>query len=797
LFFSTRNLWIIFTSLLLINVVQGVRIKCDFSLLDEDYLCTVQELEITHKNDVVEGIDGNHESGMTDNDVVLFHAANQKINYMPAKLNLLFPSLQDIKIVKSGLKELFPEDFKNFPDLSSCDFSNNEIQFLDDDTLFSSNSEMDTLSFNRNRIKQIAENILEPLRELSSVSFRNNECLDAFWEEKEIKMAKKIFLEKCPLKFDFVPLTDELVEEKEEEKDEKKDEELNNEEDNEEETSELILEVNCSDDGSCFVDEQDIQNTEYSFNFGGFDVTRVKSLTFSGSNLNYLPSNIGQNFPNLEELSVIDASLTSLTKEIFQNLPNLKTLHLSGVQNFDLDTFEDLRSLKNLNLNTEVEDIEEAFWELYSLETIYLKVPRLKTKFFEVMKDLVDVEIDFYSTDFCEEALKIETNLIRNHQKLKRLKVNGKVLIEKKNDNDEESQVSCDFVDANEVALTCSFQSMTIDDPEITIEYHENNIQVYRLTFENNKEVSFLPKNIAQAFPNLREIIAKKSSLELSPETFKCLKLKVLDVSGLELESIDPEVFNLLALEKLDFSHNSVQGLNENTLINLPALQILDLSNNKLDSINQNVFESLQNLKVVDLQNNKNLPEIDKSVLFRNNPNFQYVLLTNQVDELQIPLRESNPTEVPRKPTQKTTQQPTQMLIERMENDSSTPFLIFERPVTKISKSKVDEYFEEGESYPKEITCDLDYSDWSNEESLYTCSIRNQIIDNLNDIIEFPQYAPYVQGISFDNNNKVVRLPKKIGLVFPNLIRFSAKATSLTTLRPETFMDLDKLQGKK
>jgi Leucine rich repeat len=86
----------------------------------------------------------------------------------------------------------------------------------------------------------------------------------------------------------------------------------------------------------------------------GFSIDSVQDQTVYGMifehnlEINYLPDNIHENFPNLTGLSAYDAGLKGISRTNFINMIYLKELHLSNnyLGKIYKDTFKDLVSLE-------------------------------------------------------------------------------------------------------------------------------------------------------------------------------------------------------------------------------------------------------------------------------------------------------------------------------------------------------------------------------------------------------------------------------------------------------------------
>lgn len=273
-----------------------------------------------------------------------------------------------------------------------------------------------------------------------------------------------------------------------------------------------------------------------------------------------------------------------------------------------------------------------------------------------------------------------------------------------------------------------------------------------------------------------------------------------------KLRYINPETFeNLNNLEELDLSDNEIEEFDESTFEKMKNLKILYLGNLKLNKVPVGIFENLRNLQNISLEGNQ-LQNIDRSI-FKENPKVQNIWLNNNK------IRTLNPKTfeglknleyldlrgndcIDQYFAENSLQDLNSELGRKCRQDNVVIEEATFRPDTKPSIPRKPKIVEKIQEKPKEIPCDLNYADWTNAngkpESLYTCTIKNQIIDNPGDFIKITPYSSYVQGIRFDNNKKMTELPL---INFPNLIKFSAKNTSLSSVNPEKFKDLEDLKG--
>lgn len=255
-------------------------------------------------------------------------------------------------------------------------------------------------------------------------------------------------------------------------------------------------------------------------------------------------------------------------------------------------------------------------------------------------------------------------------------------------------------------------------------------------------------------------------------------------MSGNEIEELNESVFEKLrGLKSLDLASNKLMKVPSNILQNLPNLQNVSLENNRIKVIDPNLFSTNTKLVNIWLNNNKIKDINPKS--FQNLIELEYLDLRGN-DCVDQYYSESSLQDLKSDLARKCLQQA--LVIKGVTF----------RPDTKPSISwKVKPKIEDSKSLPREVACDLYYVDWSEGETLFTCTIKNVEINSPDDLIESTPYAPYVQAISFKDNRNVSELPKNIGKIFPKIIKFSAKNTSLTSLNPNIFHGLNEVKGKK
>lgn len=156
-----------------INNFRNDIIRCDYFGGNEweQYFCLLE----LHNPDGIDfqTIEGDHQSGLTNNDVVLANAFYQNSRTIPSVICRQFPNLESMMIVSSGVEVIFTESFEhcrnleqlfinqnrlqtiwpfsfqNSPRLRILDLAYNEISFMHQSTFRGTAIEHLELSFNR------------------------------------------------------------------------------------------------------------------------------------------------------------------------------------------------------------------------------------------------------------------------------------------------------------------------------------------------------------------------------------------------------------------------------------------------------------------------------------------------------------------------------------------------------------------------------------------------------------------------------------------------------------------------
>lgn len=268
--------------------------------------------------------------------------------------------------------------------------------------------------------------------------------------------------------------------------------------------------------------------------------------------------------------------------------------------------------------------------------------------------------------------------------------------------------------------------------------------------------------------------MAKNNIKHIDSKSFNDLEnLKELDLTDNKIEEIDESIFeNLKRLERLYLGGNSLKRIPANIFRNLLNLQNVSLEGNQIRELEPNIFYFNLNIENIWLNNNK-IKNLDPNI-FSVLKKLEYVDLRGNECVNQYFEGES-------------IQRLGQELSHCLNNDVNADkkhFRLDTKP--SIRQNTID----------AEIICSLSYV--REVETLYTCSIENQVVKSpyIKIKVEPISHAPYVSMVRFDHNKVLTELPRNLGNSFPNLKKISARNTSLAAVDPEVFKNLNFLESK-
>lgn len=192
----------------MISLSAALDFKCEFvqkkfhDSTPEMYTCNALDLS-TEDDSYITEVTGKHADGKTNENVIQMHVINQNVEYFPGGLKEIFPNLEAIVIKNSTLKCIFHHDLVSFPKLKYVNLQDNQIEVLGP-KLFEGNSDLTEIYLERNRIKNIRDDLIDPLEHLTVIRLAENVCIEKDLEVTPVSMTdvKSQIIAKCPFSID-------------------------------------------------------------------------------------------------------------------------------------------------------------------------------------------------------------------------------------------------------------------------------------------------------------------------------------------------------------------------------------------------------------------------------------------------------------------------------------------------------------------------------------------------------------------------------------------------------------------
>lgn len=151
----------------------------------------------------------------------------------------------------------------------------------------------------------------------------------------------------------------------------------------------------------------------------------------------------------------------------------------------------------------------------------------------------------------------------------------------------------------------CFIEGQSVLSPDSTIKQYPVG-SAKGLYINSNKDIKFVPANIAAIFPNLISLQIYKCAITAIGDQFKgLLSLDQLYLGFNDIETIAEDAFvDNANIEELNMSENKLKHLSAGLFRSLIKLKSLHLHNNQINSIESGAFENLNNLNDLKLSGN-------------------------------------------------------------------------------------------------------------------------------------------------------------------------------------------------
>jgi hypothetical protein len=186
--------------------VSAVKLECIFrtggvSGIGNVYVCIL--MGMTHADErLIDEVTGDHETGMTNQDVEAIVAVGRFINRIPSNSASFFPNIISIEWINSNMNEIRNEDIRPFRALRRLNLSGNNFKVLDGN-LFQNSPILQFILFRNCGINYVGAGFLENLNSLEIADFRQNICIDIIANTTQLLFdLRENLAENCPLEIE-------------------------------------------------------------------------------------------------------------------------------------------------------------------------------------------------------------------------------------------------------------------------------------------------------------------------------------------------------------------------------------------------------------------------------------------------------------------------------------------------------------------------------------------------------------------------------------------------------------------
>ncbi|KAL7026929.1 hypothetical protein ACKWTF_005238 [Chironomus riparius] len=683
------------------------------------------------ESDTFDDIPQLEELDLSDNDVELIKdGAFYKMN-----------NLKDLKLGNNKINSIDPKTFKVMKNLRKISLPGNNIEFLDRHT-FKNNPNIEEIDLSENDIESLNPRTFEKLRKLKRVLFKGNKCLDEEFNSSELSKLKNDIFKNCKMpKKSTKEVSCEL-------------------EDVEEITSDVV------DITTCVVDEDvEIDEPGYKFTIdtSAIDPSQIRTLSISNNpKIKFLPENIGQLFPNLENVMITNTSIEDVPDETFNDMDKVKYVDLSRnkIERLNPNSFTGLSSINKINLSDNgFEELDHVpFTKIPSISAIDITGNKLKPAAKKLLiKNLPD--IDFEGIDEIEDPV---TEMIEEIT---------------------DKEVTCDNIEQNHAkgTFTCTMSSQIIDSPDYFLKLPES-LSFNSLTLVGNDNIQYIPKNLNNVFPNVKHLNFHKTGIKEVPQDIKNFNnLETLDLSNNKIKTLKPSDFhNMPALKKLSLDGNLIEDVDESAF-DLPSLEWINLSGNKISSIPSKTFHKLRKVNWISLEDNDDSFDVDESI-FESIPSKNIEISYTKGGKKRIIEVNADFDEDEESDDSEEYEEVTEIQVVRRKTT---------KKIKKVRPQEEEYEVEETTEYftTNEVTCELETDD-----KLHVCVIKDQPIKTKGFKVKSTPDDSKIKEFKIENNENVEFLPENIGELFPNLQKLTVRNTSVSEIPGDIFKKLHKLK---
>lgn len=379
-------------------------------------------------------------------------------------------------------------------------------------------------------------------------------------------------------------------------------------------------------------------------------ISTYKTLDIVNQVLHFVPQNLGDYFPEVEGMQIKNCGLKELRKSdlaqfpkaidfyFFENKlqflpgnllegnPELLRIYFDGnkISSMDPNVLFPVKKLqvacfssnicidKNAVTQAEIPALEAALNLNCALPYLLEEKKKCQTKI-EILEKNFEKKIDS-----CDGILNAATRQLFITEKS--LEVSP-----------DEIDMRCKF---NSKEINCKAIEFIVENPQTRVDkVTDETGNLFDHNFEHTEKLSivdqqtlFLPVNLFEKFPQLKEVLIINSGLfHIYRTTFvNLILLKSLTINENKLREIPSNVLVAnVNLWLLNLEGNNIEIIDKDSFKNLESLRELNLRRNLLTSISAAVFVQLASLEILNLANNKIV--FVSSGLFSNLPQLSHI----------------------------------------------------------------------------------------------------------------------------------------------------------------------------
>ncbi|XP_014245069.1 lutropin-choriogonadotropic hormone receptor isoform X2 [Cimex lectularius] len=296
-------------------------------------------------------------------------------------------------------------------------------------------------------------------------------------------------------------------------------------------------------------------------------MAELRNLRLDSNKLKAIPSEAFNYLPSLEALNLGSNLLTTIPLKSFSALSNLLILYVkrNQISSIHDDAFANLTSLRVLELDDNLlTHIPIALTKLTALQELSVSGNKIKY---------------------------IPSGVLQKSQGLAHLELKGNPLV---------------GVDPHAFSFLPKLRKLILSDARELTEFPSLNgtsaLEILRI---DRASLQTVPETLCKSCPKIKSLDLKSNSLYKVPDLIGCKDLRVLDLAGNKISSLEGRLFaGLNQLHDMLLSHNEITRIPKDAFFGLPRLQVLDLESNLIEEIHPDAFTEFNQLEDLNLGNN-------------------------------------------------------------------------------------------------------------------------------------------------------------------------------------------------